>query len=238
MSGQWHSKAQPAQEPDDAPDRSTSLSNLPEQSVESSEPYDGLGTDSLTAMTTQEIRAGQKEDLVISPILHLKSWNQKPNRSERIGIGGHGGLLLKEWRRLGIRNGIMYRKVRDCQRGVVEQLVLPEKLRTLVKTYLHDKAGHLGFQRTLQMIKERFYWPRMFQEIVSWCEQCERCCLRKTPISGIRAPLVSIHSSAPMELVCILLSLEKTKGVVEHVLVVTDHFSRYAQAYPTRHQKA
>lgn len=88
------------------------------------------------------------------------------------------------------------------------------------------------------MIRERFH-PRMFQEVKAWCEQCERCCLRKTPTTGVRAPLVSIHSSAPMELVCVdFLTLEKSKGGIENVLIVTDHFSRYAQAYPTKDQKA
>ena len=57
-------------------------------------------------------------------------------------------LLLKEWKRLVIQDGIMYRRILDCQRGVVEQLVLPEKLRELVKTALHDDSGHLGFERT------------------------------------------------------------------------------------------
>lgn len=79
------------------------------------------------------------------------------------------------------------------------------------------------------MMRERFYWPRMFQEIKAWCEQCERCCLRKTP--SLRAPMVSIHSSAPIELVCVdFLTLEKSKGGIENVLIMTDHFSRFAQA--------
>ncbi len=87
------------------------------------------------------------------------------------------------------------------------------------------------------MIRQRFYWPRMFQEIKAWCEQCEGAALEKLH-SNVRAPLVSIHTSAPMELVCVdFLMLEKSKGGMENVLIVTDHFSRYAQAYPTRDQR-
>lgn len=228
-------------EPESPPVESTAASEVPDRSqpLEPSEPYGGVGTESLPSMTTQEIRAEQRADPVIGPVVHFKSRNHKPSHSERVRGGRQVCLLLKEWRRLVIRDGIMYRCIQDRQRGAVEQLVLPEKLHTSVKTALHDDSGHFGLERTLQMIRERFYWPGMFQEIKAWCEQCERCCLRKTPTAGLRAPLVSIHSSAPMDLVCVdFLTLEKSKGGIENVLIVTDHFSRFAQAYPTKDQKA
>ena len=54
-----------------------------------------------------------------------------------------------------------------------------------------------------------------------------------------RAPLVSITTTQPLELICIdFLSLEQSKGGQQNILVVTDHFTRYAQAYPTRNQTA
>ena len=53
------------------------------------------------------------------------------------------------------------------------------------------------------------------------------------------APLVSFSSSAPLDLLCIdYLSLEPSKGGIENILVITDHFSRYAAAVPVRSTKA
>ena len=53
------------------------------------------------------------------------------------------------------------------------------------------------------------------------------------------AELVSIVSTQPKELVCIdFLSLERSKGGFENTLVITGHFTRYAQAFPTRNQLA
>lgn len=51
------------------------------------------------------------------------------------------------------------------------------------------------------------------------------------------APLHQIVSSGPLELVCIdFLSMEPDSRGVNNVQVVTDHFTRYAQAVPTQNQ--
>ncbi|KAL6464008.1 hypothetical protein MHYP_G00283990 [Metynnis hypsauchen] len=86
----------------------------------------------------------------------------KPKHSGRHQGNEHERLLLKEWKRLVVKDETLYRQVRDKQRGCFHQLVLPEKFRSYVKSALHDGSGHFGVECTFALVKERFYWPLMF----------------------------------------------------------------------------
>ena len=116
--------------------------------------------------------------------------------------------------------------------------MLPLHFRSIILKQLHDDLGHQGRDRTLSLVRSRFYWPGLENDVEEKIKNCGRCIRRKTPVKP-SAELVNITSSQPMELLCIdFLSLERSKGGHEHILVVTDHFTRYAQAFPTRNQLA
>lgn len=103
---------------------------------------------------------------------------------------------------------------------------------------LHDDSGHLGLDKTYGLIKDRFYWPRMKSEIEDYCKSCVRCIKRKTLPKRV-APLSHLQSDGPLDLVCMdFLSIEPDSNNTENVLVITDHYTRYAQAFPTKDQKA
>lgn len=71
-----------------------------------------------------------------------------------------------------------------------------------------------------------------------WEKTCEWCVRRKR-YPDRDAPLVNIQTSRPIELVCMdFLSLEPDNRNTRDILVVTDHFTKYAIAIPTRDQKA
>ncbi len=50
------------------------------------------------------------------------------------------------------------------------------------------------------------------------------------------APLINIIAHHTLELILDFLKLEPSVEQQEDVLVITDHFTQYAQAYPTRNQ--
>ncbi len=67
---------------------------------------------------------------------------------------------------------------------------------------------------------------------------CE--CLKKKKLNKeTRAPMMPIHTTYPFEMVSIdLRHLDKCKHRYEYILVVLDHFTRFAQAYATRNKTA
>ena len=87
-------------------------------------------------------------------------------------------------------------------------------------------------------MRARFYWLGLQSDVENKVKACTRSIQDKT-LTTPSVSLVNIISNQPMELVCLdFLSLERSKGGKAHILVITDHFTRYAHAFPTINQLA
>ncbi len=198
------------------------------------EGFQGLLT--VPKYSTDELATLQREDPVISNIIKLIQ-SQEPVPTSRKTESPEFQLMLREMSRFELKDDLLYRR-RQCDNRPVFQLVLPHVLRSSVLTSLHNQMGHMGIERTLELVRSRFYWPKMVSDIETKIKNCERCVKRKSQPEKA-APLVNIHTSRPMELVCMdFLSLEPDSHNTKDILVITDHFTRYAVAIPTRDQKA
>lgn len=150
-------------------------------------------------------------------------------------LGYHTSLEKKD--RLEFHGGILYRR-RNSAGKTIYQLVLPEKFHQDVLKSLHDDLGHMGIDRTLDLVRNRFYWPKMASDVEQRVRVCGRCIRRKVPPEKA-APLVNVSTTRPLQLVCMdFLTLEPDRSNTKDVLVITDHFTKYALAIPTPNQKA
>lgn len=94
-------------------------------------------------------------------------------------------------------------------------------------------------EKTLGLARRRFFWPGLARGVERWCRQCVRCNLHKTPVNTVNAPLVVIRSEYPLQIVSVdFLSLEPARSGMCNILVMMDHFTRYAVAVPTLDQTA
>ncbi|KAI3351500.1 hypothetical protein L3Q82_020360 [Scortum barcoo] len=185
--------------------------------------------------TEGEIRAKQRADPDLRVVIEHKESGDMPTPSLRRELPDLV-LWLREWKRLELKDGVLYRARQEHGR-VTHQLVLPTELRATALRGLHDDLGHLGIERTLDLVRSRFYWPRMSTYVEQKIKMCERV-RRKTPTERA-TPLCNIKTSRPLELVCMdFLSVEPDRSNTKDILVLTDHFTKYAVAIPTRNQKA
>ncbi|CAI5662959.1 unnamed protein product [Oreochromis niloticus] len=216
---------------------SETLSVVESLAIDPSSVTEAYGEDILPSMTDADWCAAQKDDPSLARVIALLGRGLKPSPKETNLESSDVKLLLKQWNKLELSNGVLYRKFNDRD-SLVYQLVLPQKYRDRALKGVHDEVGHLGFERALHLARARFYWPRMAQSIEEKCKKCSRCLMRKA-LPQKAAPLQNIQATYPLELVCIdYLSIEPDSRDTRNVLVLTDHFTKFAVAVPTKDQKA
>lgn len=192
-----------------------------------------LDLGSLSQLSHKDLVTAQDVDSTIAPVKQsLRGGPSFTSPDNPTSV-----LLNKEASKLLIQNNLLYRKV-EKNGTEVKQLVLPREYVPMVLRSLHDESGHLGLDKTIKLIRSRFYWPKMGAEVEPYIKNCGRCITRKA-LPQRAAPLKQITSQGPLDLVCIdFLSLEPDSQGFANILVVTDHFTRYAQAFPAKDQKA
>lgn len=192
--------------------------------------------DHLPTFSPTELQTAQKSNPCIG-----EAWlaiSQKAPASQVQSNHPDTTLLKREWEKLSFKQGLLYRTVKQSDQLSRQQLVRPKQFHSIALKSLHDNNGHLGFDKTYALVCDRFFWPCMKLDVETYCKTCGRCIKRET-LPQRAAPLSHIQSSGPMDLVCIdFLSIEPDSRNVCNVLVVTDHFTRYTQAFPTRDQRA
>ncbi|RXN05331.1 Retrovirus-related Pol polyprotein from transposon 412 [Labeo rohita] len=195
------------------------------------------GYETIPGMTRDDWYRAQREDSSLKRIISFVELDQKPNFRQTKLEPLEVKLLLREWNRLELRDGVLYRKW-TTHRAVLHQIVLPQQCRERALKGVHDEVGHLGYERALDLARARFFWPKMARDIEDRCRTCERC-FRSKANPQKAAPMESIQTTFPLELVCMdYLSLEPDNRDIRNILVITDHFTKFAVAIPTKDQKA
>lgn len=164
----------------------------------------------------------QAED---SWIKQLKDIIEK-RRSER--TGGESSMIQG----YEMRDGILYRAVetRDGDRTSVRKLfVVPRAMRKYVVVMCHDRAGHFGVDKTLALIRERYWFPQMVGYVKQHVRVCVECIFNKdftgrreglcNPITPERRPFQKLYIDH--------MGLLPKSGCKEHIIVVVDGFSKF-----------
>ena len=192
----------------------------------------------LPKMTKKKMEEFQYNDPVISEVLKHVKKTMKPSYAVIKFSPPEVKLLVRQWNKLKIIDNLLYRVILDPSHGEFKQLVLPRVLREDILRHMHEEHGHQGTDRTASLIRSKCYWPHLYSDIQKWIQHCNRCVLAKES-SQVKNPLGTIQASKPLEVIAIDYTLlDKSSSGLENVLVITDVFSKYTVAIPTKDQKS
>ena len=119
------------------------------------------------------------------------------------------------------------------------QLVLPLEYHEAVVLMLDDDYGHQGLDWTLALVRERFYWSTMNHDATKYVTNCHQCYVAKDHYTGLHTQQGLIVASNPLDLLCIdFLKVDPSRDGKENILVLTDAFTKFSQAFTTDNQKA
>ena len=108
----------------------------------------------------RDLREAQLEDGVLQVVRRALDTGQWPANTDL--SDPDADFLKRERQKLKVENGLMYR-VTHRSIGELHQLLLPKKFKMQVIRALHDDMGHLGVERTTELVRNRIYWPKMTQ---------------------------------------------------------------------------
>ena len=206
-------------------------------------PDQDIGTATqLPRLQQEQIKELQQKDTVLTRLRHYLSLGRKPTKAERrweSRTSKETAKMLKFLSSIEERNGILFRRVKLSNGKESKLLVIPTSMQQEVMKAAHNDLGHQGQERTEQVIRERCWWPGVHLDVKKWISECERCVVAKGPYLPVRTPMGSIIATKPLEVLAMdFTQLEPATDGRENVLVLTDVFTKYCVAIPTRDQRA
>ncbi|GJV96511.1 putative CCCH-type zinc finger family protein [Tanacetum coccineum] len=125
-------------------------------------------------------------------------------------------------------DGYLFKGVRLC----IPLCSLREAI--ILEGHAGGLAGHFGRDKTLALLHEQFYWPKMERDANRLLERCRTCHIAKTHSSNASLYTPLFVPVAPWEDFSLdfVLGLPRTQRAKDYVMVVVDRFSKMAHFVP------
>ena len=190
----------------------------------------------IDCLTPESIRIEQDNQTEIQLIKQWKAEGRKPDWSEIARYGPELKAYWSTWDSMLIVDNVLYRKkVSDESVDSKPRIVLPTALRKRCFALLHASvtAGHLGSQKTLAKVKQRFYWYNCRKDVEYWCRICDICASRKQPYRRAKAPMKQYNVGHPLERVAIdIMGPLPSSNNARYLLLVSCYFTKWLDAIP------
>ena len=202
------------------------------------------GVPSISVVSEETISSDQKHDTEFKDIYAYLDNDQVPEDAQR------AKRALYQAEEYCLDKGVLYHIYKPRSKGTpkhtnnIKQLAVPQKWRADILHAYHESllgGGHQGFDRTLESIRLKYYWPKMASIIQEYVNSCDVCQKSKRSYNSSKAPLTNMPIDNRFERWHMdFIGPLKPPGTdgSRHILVMVDSFSRWCEAVPMKSQEA
>jgi len=100
-------------------------------------------------------------------------------------------------------------------------------------------GGHLGVNKTIDKVRQRYYWLHLRGDVEMWCQQCDTCAASRGPRTRSRGLMHQYNVGLlSRELQSTLLGLSRRATGETYLLVAMDYFTKWPEVYAIPNQEA
>ena len=176
---------------------------------------------------------------------HVREWIRKgytPRHNDLQGLPRLGWQMYNQLASLYLHEDVLCRKFEplDGSEPYLQQIIPPALVSEII-TSLHNSAtaGHLGTYKTIEKIRQRYYWPGFKEDVKKHIRCCDRCQKRAAPPRTHRHSLTDWPVSYPFHHIGLdFLGPLPISNNCQYVLLIGDHFTKWYEAIPLPDQRA
>ena len=125
-----------------------------------------MTVDTTLKLTQKDWVKEQMDDVDVNKIVQLLKSNKLSTYMAQEMDSSAIRILLRCKKDLILENGLLYqRTILKNHPEPVVQFVLPKRFIHKVILACHDDNGHSGMKQTLGLLQERFFWPKMAEDV-------------------------------------------------------------------------
>ena len=149
----------------------------------------------------KEMVEHQRQDNQISPVIEYVEKDQKPSKKFTYQIRSKLSCKLAlQWDRFILKQGVLHR-LYIFNNIEYHQLVSPQQYHRKVLTALYDHMGHQGIDHTIDLLRERVYWPSMAKDAQNCITGCYHCQIARDDYNQPKPRIGQLEVNDPLDLV-------------------------------------
>ena len=182
----------------------------------------------LLETSVEALMESTSKDMIIDTVTKLvENWGFVKNIKKTPYLE----TILKLEDYLEVKEAKLYYKKDGNLRLIVEE----DQVEGIIKDY-HSQIGHLGINKTYELLKNRFYWPGMKTTVNNVLKMCIPCQIYKEKLPHKRSELMLDSTSYSFERIGIDVCgpFKMTRNGYKYIIGIIDYFSKFPVLIPCR----